>query len=188
MKKYGFIVLTSLILSSSPIHAEPMYITNNLTVTVREAPKLESKTVDRLTSHEKVELLKIEGSWAKITFKDNKTGWMLERFLTEETPEPIQIAELKKTVASTIEKTEALEKENLTLQQNKAELEERVLSLQQENQKFKNEPYRIMLLLAGGGIFLMGCIVSLVILRIGRMDYDISYLKNRILKKKYPSH
>ena len=45
-----------------------------------------------------------------------------------------------------------------------------------------------MLFLAGGGIFLIGCIVTLFILRIGRMDYDIKDLKKRILKKKYSSH
>ncbi|MBW1855035.1 MAG: hypothetical protein JRJ00_10210 [Deltaproteobacteria bacterium] len=64
-------------------------------------------------------------------------------------------------------------------------MEERISSLLQENQKLKEEPYRI---LAGAGIFLMGCIVTLIILRVGRMEYDINNVRKRILKKKYPSH
>jgi uncharacterized protein YgiM (DUF1202 family) len=185
MKKCFFMVLISFILFSSPTHAKTMYITNNLVVTVKIKPSLDSKIVDRLASNEKVVLLKIEGSWAKINFKDNKTGWMLERFLTEETPQPTRIAELSKTVKAKVEKIDALEKENIALVQGKAEMEDKISSLLQENQKYQEGPYNI---LAGGGIFLVGCIVTLIILRIGRMDYDIKDLKKRILKKKYSSH
>jgi SH3 domain protein len=162
-----------------------MYITNKLVVTVRTKPSSDSKIVDRLTSNIKVDLLRIEGSWAKISFKDNMTGWMLERFLTEETPKPFQVSELKKTVADQTVKIETLEKENRALDLRKKELEERISSLSQESQKFKEKPYRIVMLLAGGGIFLTGCIVTLILLRIGRMDYDIKNLKKRILNKKY---
>ena len=165
-----------------------MYITDNLVVTVRIKPRLDSKIVDRLASNEKVLLLKIEGSWAKINFKDNKTGWMLERFLTEETPEPIRIAELNKTVEAKVEKIAVLEKENIALTQGKTEMEDKISSLLKENQKYQEGPYTIMLLLAGGGIFLTGCVATLIILRIGRMDYDIKDLKKRILKQKYSSH
>jgi len=188
MKKCFFMVPISFILFSSPAHAKTMYITNNLVVTVKIKPSLNSKIVDRLASNEKVVLLKIEGSWAKINFKGNKTGWMLERFLTEETPEPIRIAELNKTVEAKVEKIEALEKENIALKQGKAEMEDKISSLLQENQKYQEGPYNIMLLLAGGGIFLIGCVVTLIILRIGRMDYNIKDLKKRILKQKYSSH
>jgi uncharacterized protein YgiM (DUF1202 family) len=157
-----------------------MYVSDNLIITVRSNPGLEFRVVDQLTSNEKVDLLKTEKSWAQISY-NNKKGWVVERFLTEEMPDSIQIAELKKTV----KKTENLEKENRALKQKNAEMEERISSLLQENQKLKEEPYRI---LAGAGIFLMGCIVTLIILRVGRMEYDINNVRKRILKKKYPSH
>jgi hypothetical protein len=109
---------------------------------------------------------------------------MLERFLTEVTPKPIQIAELKKTV----KKIEALEKENIALKQINSEMEETISSLSLENQKLKEEPYKILALLAGGGIFLIGCIVTLIILRIGRMEYDIKNVKKHILNKIRDDH
>lgn len=180
MKKCFFVVLISFILFSSPLHAKTMYVSDNLIITVRSNPGLEFRVVDQLTSNEKVDLLKTEKSWAQISY-NNKKGWVVERFLTEEMPDSIQIAELKKTV----KKTENLEKENRALKQKNAEMEERISSLLQENQKLKEEPYRI---LAGAGIFLMGCIVTLIILRVGRMEYDINNVRKRILKKKYPSH
>jgi len=184
MKKYLFMVMILFILFSSTTHAKTMYITDDLIITVRRKPSLDFKIVDKLTSNEKVDILKTEGSWAQISFKDNKTGWVLKRFLTEETPKPIQIAELKKTV----KKIEVLEKENIALKQRKAEMEETISSLSLENQKLKEEPYRIMLLLAGCGIFLIGCMVTLIILRIGRMEYDIKNVKKRILNKMYDAH
>ncbi|MBW2183294.1 MAG: SH3 domain-containing protein [Deltaproteobacteria bacterium] len=180
MKKCFFVVLISFILFSSPLHAKTMYVSDNLIITVRSNPGLEFRVVDQLTSNEKVDLLKTEKSWAQISY-NNKKGWVVKRFLTEEMPDSIQIAELKKTV----KKTENLEKENRALKQKNAEMEERISSLLQENQKLKEEPYRI---LAGAGIFLMGCIVTLIILRVGRMEYDINNVRKRILKKKYPSH
>ncbi len=180
MKKCFFMVLISFILFSSPLHAKTMYVSDNLIITVRSNPGLEFRVVDQLTSNEKVDLLKTEKSWAQISY-NNKKGWVVKRFLTEEMPDSIQIVELKKTV----KKVEDLEKENRALKQKNAEMEERISSLLQENQKLKEEPYRI---LAGAGIFLMGCIVTLIILRVGRMEYDINNVRKRILKKKYPSH
>ena len=96
MKKYLFMVMILFILFSSTTHAKTMYITDDLIITVRRKPSIDFKIVDKLTSNEKVDILKTEGSWAQISFKDNKTGWVLKRFLTEETPKPIQIAELRK--------------------------------------------------------------------------------------------
>jgi len=188
MKKHLFMILISSILFSSPAHSKTMYVIDEIIITVRRQPGVDFKIVDQLTSNEKVDIVRTEGSWAEISFKDNKTGWVLERFLTEETPKPIQITELKKKVNVHAEKIEALEKENAVLKQREIEMGETIRSLTLENQKHKEEPYRIMLLLAGGGIFLLGCIVTLVILRIGRMDYDIKKVKKRILNKMYDSH
>ena len=184
MKKHLIMIILPLVLCSSIAHAKTMYITDSLTVTVRKKPGQDFKVVDQLTSNEKVELLRAEESWAKISYDDNKTGWMLERFLTEETPKPIQIEELKKTVR----KIEALGKETIALKQRKSEMDEIINSLSLENQKLKEEPYKIMVLLAGGGIFLIGCIVTLIILRIGRMEYDIKNVKKHILNKIRDDH
>jgi len=181
-------IVISFILFSSSTHSKTMYVIDEIIITVRRQPGVDFKIVDQLTSNEKVDIVRTEGSWAEISFKDNKTGWVLERFLTEETPKPIQITELKKTVNVHAEKIEALEKENTVLKRRETEMGETIRSLTLENQKHKEEPYRIMLLLAGGGIFLLGCIVTLVILRIGRMDYDIKKVKKRILNKMYDSH
>lgn len=168
MKKFLFIIPIPFILFSSPAYSKTMHVIDKITITVRRQPGLDFKIVDRLTSNETVNLLRTEESWAQISFKDNKRGWVLKRYLTEETPKPIQIAELNKTVNTQAEKITALEKENTTIKQSKAEMAELISSLKIENQSLKEGPYRIMLLLAGVGIFLFGCIMTLILQRTGQ--------------------
>lgn len=166
MKKFLFVVLVSLVLFASPALSETFYVIDKITITVRTQPGLDFKIVDRLTSNERVNILKVEGSWAQISFKDNQTGWVLKRYLTKEMPMSIQIAALKKTVSAQAEKLEALEKEDIVLKQRKAEMVEIICGLKLENQKLVEGPYTIMLLLTGGGIFLFGSIMTLIVQRI----------------------
>jgi len=168
MKKFFFIILIPLILFSSTAYSKTMYVTDTLYIMARSQPGVDFKIVDQLSSNERVNLLRTEESWAQISFKDNKTGWVLKRFLAEEIPKFIQIAELKETVNAKAEKIAALGKENITLKQSKAEMAELISSLKIENQNLKEKPYRIMLLLAGVGIFLFGCIMTLILQRTGK--------------------
>ena len=80
MKKCLFMVLISFILFSSPSYSKTMYVIDKIIITVRKQPGSDFKIVDQLTSNEKVDLLRTEESWAQISFKDNKTGWVLKRF------------------------------------------------------------------------------------------------------------
>ncbi|MCK5186339.1 MAG: TIGR04211 family SH3 domain-containing protein [Deltaproteobacteria bacterium] len=163
MKKLLFMILIPLIIFPSPAYSKTMYVIDKITITVRTQPGLDFKIVDRLTSNEQVNILRVEGSWAQISFKDNQTGWVLKRYLAKEIPMSIQIAALKKTISAQAEKLEALEKEDIVLKQRKAEMVEIICGLKLENQKLMEGPYTIMLLLAGGGIFLFGSIMTLIV-------------------------
>jgi len=152
-----------------------MYVVDYFKIMVRRHPGDEYKIVAQLPSNTKVNLIETEGVWGKISFKKNKTGWVLKRYLTEETPKPIKIAELEKKVKDHAGKIETLEIENISLKQKKAEMAEtiaaqaeKVKNVSLENQRLKEKPYRIILLLSGGIIFLIGCIVTLIIQRLAR--------------------
>jgi len=172
MKKYLLVVLISLLLFPPLTYAETRYVIDKIIITVRSQPGSDYKIIDRLGSDDKVELLRTGESWTYVSFKDNKTGWVLTRYLTKETPKSVKIAELGKTVKTQAEKIESMEKERTTLKQGKAELAEAVSTLKIDNQNLKEEPYRIIMLLAGSGIFLMGCIVTLILQRTGRKKRD----------------
>jgi len=175
MKRYFFIILIPLTLFSPASQAETMYVTDSFKIMVRRHPGEKYKIVAQLPSNMEVNLIETEGAWAKISFKGNRTGWVLKRYLTEKTPKPIKIAELEKEVKDHSEKIEALEKENIFLKQKNAELtetiaaqSEQVKNVSLENQRLKEKPYRIILLLSGGGIFFIGCILTLIIQRFAR--------------------
>jgi len=168
MKKLFFILIIAVSLLSSTTYAKTMYVTDTLYIMARRQPGLDFKIVDQLSSNERVTFLRAEESWAEVSFRDKKTGWVLKRFLTEETPKPIQIAEFKKTVTAQAEKIAVLEKENIALKKGKAEMVEVISNLKIENQSLKEVPYRIILLLTGVGIFLFGCVVSMIIQRKSR--------------------
>lgn len=163
MRKVFFAVLIPIIFFSSHASAKTMYVTDTLYIMARRQPGLDYKIVDQLVSNEEVNLLQTDESWAQISFKDNKTGWVLRRFLTEEVPKSIQIEQLKQTLNAQTEEIESLKKENAGLKVSKAEMVDEVSTLKIENQKLKEEPYRIMLLLAGGGIFLFGSLLTLIV-------------------------
>jgi uncharacterized protein YgiM (DUF1202 family) len=172
MKKYLFIVLIPLLLFPPLTYSKTRYVLDKIIITVRSQPGLDYKILYRLGSDEKVDVLRTEGSWSLISSKDNPTGWVMTRFLTKETPKAIKIAALEKRVTTQAEKIEVLEKERTTLKQGKAELAEAVSNLTIDNQNLKEDPYRIIMLLAGSGIFLMGCIVTLILQKTGRKKRD----------------
>ena len=174
MKGIFFFIMMALILFSSISQAETVYVIDSFKIMVRRQPGDKYKIVSQLPSDEKVKLVATEGDWAKITF-GNRTGWVLKRYLTKEVPKPIQIVKLEKQVKVQEEKIEASDKENISLKQKNAELAETLAveaknakDVLLENQKLKEKPYRIILLLSGCGIFLVGCIVTLIIQRTGR--------------------
>ncbi len=174
MKKHFFIVLILLALFPSTTRAKTVYIVDSFKIMVRRQPGEEYRIVKQLPSDKRVNLIETEGDWAKISF-GNETGWVLKRYLTEETPKAIQIAKFEREVINQAAKIEALEKENLAIKQKYADMGEtiavqagEVKDLALENQMLKEEPYRLILLLSGAGIFFVGCIMTLILQRTGR--------------------
>jgi len=174
MKKYFLILLMLLTLFPSSTWAQRMYIVDTFKIMVRREPGEEYRIVKQLPSDMRVNLIAIEGDWAKISF-GNETGWVLKRYLTEETPKAIQITELERKVQSQTVKIEALEKDNLSLKEKNADMAqviatraEEVKDLSLENQRLKEEPQRLIMLLSGAGVFLFGCIMTLILQRTGR--------------------
>ena len=168
MKKSIFCIVISLLVLPPVVQAKTMYVIDYFKIMVRSQPGEGYKIINQLSSNEKVRLITTEGTWAKVAFRDNKTGWVLRRFITNETPKEIRIAELEKKLKENAQKLVLLEEENLTLKQRDVEMGQQVNVMTAENQQLKEEPFRILMLLAGGGIFLIGCITTLILQSMGR--------------------
>ena len=168
MKKIILYFVFCMLLLPPAVQAKTMYVIDYFKIMVRSQPGEGFKIVNQLSSNEKVRLLTTEGTWAKVAFRDNKTGWVLRRFITDETPKAIRIAELEKELEENAQKLALLDEETLSLKKRDVEMGEQVNVMSAENQRLKEEPFRILMLLAGGGIFLVGCITTLILQSMGR--------------------
>lgn len=183
MKRYGFIILLSFVFLPSVVYCKTMYVEDHFRAMVRRLPGEKYKILAQLPTNEKVELIRAEKGWAEISFKGGETGWVEKRYLTEEIPKLIRVSDLEARVQELTEKVEILEKENLSLKQKSAELgetaasqAEKVKFVSLENQRLREQPYRVFMFGLGGGVFLLGCIITLILQRVGRKKNKFSFL------------
>jgi SH3 domain protein len=99
----GFLCLTLAL----PVMAEDIYVSGVTKITMRTGPGTEHKIVAMLRSGTKLETLEYNDDWSLVKAEDDKTGWVLTRFLTREVPLTLLVDQLKKENASLVK---ALEK------------------------------------------------------------------------------
>lgn len=159
-------VFIGMMAAVSAAQAKTMFVTDTCTINVRVQPG-DDRVVDQLSSDDAVDVLETQGKWVKVSFKGGLEGWMLKQYITADKPAAVRMADLEKQLQEQEVRINGLDRENLSLKQEKLAFEQTLNSLSAENQKLKQEPYQIMLLLSGGGIFLIGCITALILQSIG---------------------
>ena len=161
-------VFASVMAVCSAVQAKTMFVTDTCTINVRVQPGEEYRVMDQLAADETVDVLETQDKWARISFKGGLEGWMLAQYVTAEKPKSMRIADLEKQIQDQAARMNELERENLSLKQEKLTFDQTLNTLSAENQKLKQEPYQLMLLISGGGIFLLGCITALILQAVGR--------------------
>lgn len=175
MKRCFFVVVAMATLFPDMVLSKDWYVIDHFKIMVRREPGESYKIIEQLPTDEKVKIVETQGDWAKISFGDGQAGWVLKRYLTEEIPKAIQMEELQKTISGLEKRIETLKQENLSLKQKYADMggaiaeqSVKMKEISLENQRLKDKPYRIILLISGGGIFFFGCLVTLIVQRLGR--------------------
>lgn len=168
MRRCFFMIVVSAVALVPPAQAKTMFVIDTFKIMVRSQPGEEYKIIDQLASDDKVEVLERQEYWVRIGFKEGKEGWVPERLLTAEKPKAQRIADLEKQLQVQGSRIALLDQETLSLKQAKVACDDTLNTLSAENQRLKQEPYQIMLLLSGAGIFLIGCITALILQSIGR--------------------
>ncbi|MBW2589480.1 MAG: TIGR04211 family SH3 domain-containing protein [Deltaproteobacteria bacterium] len=111
-----------LLLLSTPILAETMYVSDVLKLTVRTGKGQDYKIISVIQSGQTVEVLQPEGKWAFVRLPDGKEGWVLTRYLTNKITNNVKLQWLqKKHKTLTIQATTLLE-ENTKFKKEKKEL------------------------------------------------------------------
>ena len=114
-----------IVLFSTVVQAETMYVSDIIEITVRTGPGIDHKIIAMIKSGEKVEMLKpgeSEKEWSLVRITNGKEGWVLSRFLKSNEPDGLVLDRLKKKynvlknqAGSLIEENNVYKKENKKL-------------------------------------------------------------------------
>jgi len=117
-----------IVLFSTVVQAETLYISDIIKITVRTGPGINHKIIAMIKSGERVEVLKPEESeesekdWSLVRITNGKEGWVLNRFLTPKETDGLVLDRLKKKhnvlknqAVSMIEENKVYNKENKKL-------------------------------------------------------------------------
>ncbi len=84
-----------LILFSTVVQAETMYVSDLAEITLRTGKGIDHKIIAMIKSGQKVEVLEPDGQWTRIRLPSGKEGWAFSRFLTSKLPSRIELEKLK---------------------------------------------------------------------------------------------
>jgi SH3 domain protein len=119
--------------------AQEMYVSPVTKITMRTGPGVEHKIVAMLVSGTRLEMLEHQPDWSRVQTDDEKTGWVLTRFLTDEKPLTIQVENLGRENARLSDMLEKSRAENQALARKNAalaDIEEKYRHLEQESAGF----------------------------------------------------
>ena len=109
------IVGICLIISAAALAETKHYINDSMTITMRTGPATDRKIIALLGVGQAVEVLQAENDWTLVRLANGKEGWVLSRFITDQTPNDIQLNVLKKEFNELQTKAASLIEENKTL-------------------------------------------------------------------------
>jgi SH3 domain protein len=98
------------------------YINDSMKITMRTGPATDRKIIAMLSVGQEVEVLKSEDEWTLIRLLNGKEGWVISRFLTDQTPDSIVLETLKKNYSALQAKAASLMEENKMLKDENGKL------------------------------------------------------------------
>ena len=146
VKTLGIVGICLFLLSTAVLAETKHYINDNMKITMRTGPATDRKIIALLSVGQEVEVLKDENEWSLVRLLNGKEGWVISRFITDQTPESIQLEALKKShsalqtkAAALMEENRALKDENKTLGTNLNTSETKQKSLSKSYETLKKE-------------------------------------------------
>ncbi len=80
-----------LLLFSTAVQAETMYISDLAEITLRTGQGIDHKIIAMIKSGQKVEVIERADQWTRIRLPSGKEGWVVNRFLTSKLPSYIEL-------------------------------------------------------------------------------------------------
>lgn len=119
------------------------YINDSMTITMRTGPGTDRKIIALLGVGQEVEVLQTENEWTMVRLPNGKEGWVIGRFITDQTPNGIQLSVLQGKFNALQTKSASLFEENKTLNADNKKLSAD-LKATEEKLKNLNNTYEIL--------------------------------------------
>ena len=110
-------VLVLLFVLNLPVRAETVYVTDSITITMRNGPSTKNKILTMIPSGTKLEIIDQASGWLKVATQDGTTGWVIKNYTMEQAPKNIRIQELLAERNDLKAKNQACETELSTVNQ-----------------------------------------------------------------------
>ncbi|MEA3222233.1 MAG: TIGR04211 family SH3 domain-containing protein [Thermodesulfobacteriota bacterium] len=110
-----FVLLVVLFLPFNPAFAKGLYVRDWLNLTVRTSPSPEAGILAMANTNDFLEIIEEQGDWSKVRTPKGKVGWVLNRYLTSNTPKALIVSQLSKKVKSQTDTISELREDNKRL-------------------------------------------------------------------------
>lgn len=158
----GLLALIVVLSALGTVKAETVYVSDELVITLRTGKGPGFKIVDYINTGTRLEILKEEDNYLKVSTPEGKEGWVLKRYVSSEPPKAEIIEQLTKKIESMkaamgnaesiLAERDRLLEENKRLKNEKEELEQDLTSLERKD--------LLYWFLAGAGVLFLGWLIG----------------------------
>jgi len=127
-----------LIFFSTTIHAETLYVSDSLKLTVRTGKGSSYKIIAVIQSGDAVEILQPEDEWALVRLPDGKEGWVISRYLTGKITNNIKLSRLQRKHKTLTVQAAALLEENTELKRENQKTGSELAKTQKDAKELKD--------------------------------------------------
>jgi SH3 domain protein len=112
--RIGIMALITLTGAVEPVSAETKYISEKFEVTLRTGPASNRKIIGLIPTGKQVDVVNPGGQWSEVIWRD-KQGWVQSRFLTNQEPTSMALAQLRGKYSNILAQNEELKQKVVAL-------------------------------------------------------------------------
>lgn len=138
-KNWIILLGVGLLVFSGNIHAETMYVTDVLRLSLRSGQSIEHKIMAVIESGRQVDVLEYGPEWSLVRLPDEREGWVLSRYLTPYPTHNIRLADLEKKHKQLKAQASVMLEENAKFKQENRRLDAQLAAKRMELTKISSE-------------------------------------------------
>jgi len=132
-------IFLSLVIIAVPAGAATQYVDDLHEITVRLGPGIKYRVIETVASGRQFETLKTQNGWTQVRLSDNREGWVVSRYLTDNIPDSKKYETLKAKCDPLEEQIEGLKAENSTLTADNQALSQKLAQARDELAQIRTE-------------------------------------------------